>query len=170
MIQLTKVAKAITKNYVAWIKKDNYNYILSEHFIIKTKQEIKGALLTKLLSKLGAVPTEGQGIQSRLGVIGYMADTSISAMLSHLERKDCSLLEFTKLVQQTDVRLLSIFKGEKGYIFISKDYVDIVNRGVQGIDVYGSNGIHPVFFDNGNEEMLVLPARAREVPIYLKDI
>ena len=47
MIKLTKLSAALKNlNFVAWIKKNNHDYILSDYFILKTNQEIKGSALT----------------------------------------------------------------------------------------------------------------------------
>lgn len=168
MIQLTKLSKALKGcSYVSWIKKNNHDYIVSDYFIIKTNQDIKGAALTKLISLLGNSPVENQGLQVRHGLKTEMTDDEITRWFDLLEKNNAKLIQFTNLIQQTDKDLYSIFKGED-YIFVNKLYVDLVDMYEKNIEILGSTKVSPIYFNKDNEEMMVLPIRVEEDPFYLK--
>jgi len=168
MIKLTKLSAALKDlNFVAWIKKDNYNYILSECFILKTSQDIKGGALTKLISLLETVPQEGQGILNRYNHRKEMTEAEMENLLNLLECKDKRPVHFTNLIYQTDKKLFSIFKGED-YIFVDKKYLDLIDLCEKNIEIFGTNRVSPVYFNNGVEELMILPVRLEENPFYLK--
>jgi len=173
MIQLTKLSKALSNNYVGnyvgWIKKDNYDYILTECFILKTNQDIKGSVLTKLISLIGTVPQEGQGFQNRYSHRKEMTECEIENMIDLLECKDEKSIYFTNLIYQVDKELFSIFKGEEDYIFINKIYIDLIDLYDKNIEIYGTTRVSPICFKKDNEEMMVLPIRLKENPFYLKE-
>ncbi len=169
MIKLTKLSKALKGcSYTAWIKKNNHDYIVSDYFIIKTNQDIKGSALTKLISLLGTVPNEGQGIQNRHTHINEMTEDEINKWLDLLKGKDAKSIYFTNLIHQTDKELFSIFKGEKDYIFLNKIYVDLIDLYEENIEIYGSTRVSPVYFNKDNEEIMILPFRLKEEPFHLK--
>lgn len=168
MLQLTKLSKTLTDRHVAWIKKNNHDYILGEHFILKTNQDIKGSALTKLISLLGSIPQEDQGIQIRHGHYKEMTEIEIKNMLDLLECKDKKSVYFTNLIHQTDKELFSIFKGEEDYIFINKIYIDLVDLYAKNIEIYGTTRVSPIYFNKGNEEIMVLPIRLEKEPFFLK--
>lgn len=169
MINLTKVSPTLNKNHTTWIKQNNHNYIMGEHFIFKTNQDIKGSLLTKLISLLNTIPGEGQGIRNRYGYISQLTDVEIKNMLELLECKTNKTITFTNLIHQTDKDLFSIFHGED-YIFVNKKYTDIMNSYTPGIEGFGSNRVSPVYFHKGNEEIMILPVEIGQPPIYLKEV
>lgn len=169
MIQFTKLSKALkNKEYVAWIKKNNSDYILHGHFIFKTNKGIKGAALTKLISILGNVPQEDHGIKSRGGHVAEMDESEMKNMMDLLICKDKKSIHFTNLIHQTDKDLYSIFKGEEDYIFVNKVYIDLINQYEEDIEIYGTTKFSPVYFEKNNEEMMVLPIRMDKLPIHLK--
>ncbi len=169
MIKLTKLSAALKNlNFVAWIKKNNHDYILSDYFILKTNQEIKGSALTKLISLLGTVPNEDQGIQNRHNHINEMTEDEINRWLDLLKGKDAKSIYFTNLIHQTDKELFSIFKGEKDYIFLNKIYVDLIDLYEENIEIFGTKRVSPVYFNKDNEELMILPVRLEENPFYLK--
>ena len=168
MIQLTKLSKAVKGcSYIAWIKKNNHDYIVSDYFILKTNQDIKGSALTKLISLLGTVPNENQGIQNRHNHINEMTEDGINRWLDLLECKDKRPVHFTNLIHQTDKELFSIFKGED-YIFVNKIYVDLIDLYEENIEIRGTKRVSPVYFNKDNEELMILPVRLEENPFYLK--
>ena len=170
MIQLTKLSKALKGcSYIAWIKKNNHDYIVSDYFILKTNQEIKGSALTKLISLLGTVPNENQGIQNRHNHRKEMTEVEMENLLNLLECKDKRPVHFTNLIYQTDKDLYSIFKGEKDYIFLNKIYVDLIDLYEENIEIFGTKRVSPVYFNKDNEELMILPVRLEENPFYLKD-
>lgn len=166
MINLTKVTSTLNKNNTIWIRKEGHNYIMSEHYIFKTSKDIKGALLTKLINLLETIPHEGQGMQNRHGHIREMSDDEINNMLNLLKCKTTKSIDFTNLIHQSDNLLLSIFKGVD-YIFINKKYIDIINLYTPDIEIFGSGRVEPIYFHKDNEEMMVLPVRIVELPVYL---
>lgn len=169
MIKLTKLSAALKNmDYVAWIKKNHHDYVLSNHFILKTNQDIKGSVLTELISLLGSIPQENQGIRTRIGHVTEMTDDEIKNMLGLLECKDEKPIYFTNLIRQTDKRLLSIFKGEEDYIFLNKVYVDLIDLYEKDIEMYGTTKNRPTYFKKNNEELMILPVRLKENPFYLK--
>jgi len=169
MIRLTKLSKALKNvGYTAWIKKNHHDYILSDHFILKTNQDIKGSALTKLISLLGTVPNEDQGIQNRHNHINEMTEDEINRWLDLLKGKDAKSIYFTNLIHQTDKELFSIFKGEKDYIFLNKIYVDLIDLYEENIEIRGTKGVSPTYFYKDDEELMILPVRLREEPFYLK--
>lgn len=153
--------------FVAWVKKNNFDYILSDHFILKTNQDIKGSALTKLISLLGTVPREGQGIANKHTHIKEMTEDEIKNFLNLLECKDRNTIYFTNLIHQTDKEMFSIFKGED-YIFLNKNYVDLVDLYEENIEMYGTKRVSPTYFHKSNEELIILPVRLKEEPFYLK--
>ena len=169
MIQLTNLSKTLSNNYVGWIKKDNHDYILAEHFILKTNQDIKGSALTKLVSLIGTVPQEGQGFQNRYSHRKEMTECEIKNMIDLLECKDKKSIYFTSLIHQVNKELFSIFKGEEDYIFINKIYIDLIDLYGKNIEIYGTTRVSPIYFKKDNEEMMVLPIRLKENPFYLKE-
>lgn len=166
MINLTKVSPTLNKNNTIWIKKDGHNYIMSEHYIFKTSKDIKGALLSKLITILETIPQEGQAIQNRHGHIREMTEDETKNILDLLKCKTNITIKFTNLIHQSD-KLLSIFKGDD-YIFVNKKYIDIINQYTTDIETYGTTPTNPIYFHRGNEEMMILPVRMGELPIYLK--
>lgn len=170
MIQLTKLSRTLTNGYIAWVKKNNHDYIISEHFILKTKQKIKGSALTKLISLIGTVPQEEQGFQNRnrYSHRKEMTECEIKNMIDLLECKDKKSIYFTNLIHQADNKMFSIFKGEEDYIFINKIYTDLIDLNVDNIKIYGKNKVSPIYFIKDNEEVMLLPVRLKEVPFYLK--
>ena len=168
MIQLTKLSKTLTKNYTAWIKKDYHNYIISEHFILKTNQNIKGSALNKLISLLGNIPIEDEGIQNRHGHIREMTEVEIKNWIDLLNDKGAKTICFTNLIHQTDKELYSIFMGDGEYIFINKIYTDLVNIYEEDVEILGSTKTSPIYFKKENEEIMLLPVRMKEDPFYLK--
>lgn len=168
MIKLTKLSAALKNlNFVAWIKKNNHDYILSDYFILKTNQEIKGSALTKLISLLETVPKEGQGIQNRYNHRKEMTEVEMENLLNLLECKDKRPVHFTNLIYQTDKELFSIFKGED-YIFVNKKYLDLIDLYEKNIEIFGTKRVSPVYFNKDNEKLMILPIRLEEVPFYLK--
>ena len=167
MIKLTKLSATLKNlNFVAWIKKNNHDYILSDCFILKTNQDIKGSALTRLISYLGTVPNEGQGIQNRHSHIKEMTEVEMENLLNLLECKDKRPVHFTNLIYQTDKELFSIFKGED-YIFVNKIYVDLIDLYEENIEIRGTKRVSPVYFNKDNEELMILPVRLEENPFYL---
>jgi len=169
MIQLTKLSKALKGcSYIAWIKKNNHDYIVSDYFIVKTNQEIKGSALTKLISLLGTVPNENQGIQNRHNHINEMTEDEINRWLDLLKGKDAKSIYFTDLIHQTDKDLYSIFMGDGEYIFLNKTYVDLIDMYEKNIEIFGTKRVSPVYFIKDNEEVMLLPVRLEKNPFYLK--
>lgn len=170
MIQLTKLSKTLTKNYTAWMKKDHHDYILSEHFILKTNQNIKGSALNKLISLLGNLPIEGEGIQNRHGDIREMTEDEMKNWMDLLNDKGAKTICFTNLIHQTDKDLYSIFMGDGEYIFVNKVYIDLVNIYEEDVKILGSTKVSPVYFKKENEEIMILPVRLKEEPFHLKGL
>lgn len=170
MLKLTKLSAALKNmDYVAWIKKNHYDYVLSDHFILKTNQDIKGSALTKLISLLETVPKEGQGIQNRYNHINELTEDEINSRLDILKGTEASdSIYFTNLILQTDKGLLSIFKGEK-YIFLNKTYVDLIDMYEKNIEICGTKGGTRTYFYKDNEELMILPYRVEKEPFYLKE-
>lgn len=170
MIQLTKLSKALKGcSYIAWIKKNNHDYIVSNYFILKTNQDIKGSALNKLISLVGSLPLEGEGNQNRHGDIRKMTEDEINRWIDLLKGKEAKSIYFTNLIHQTDKELFSIFKGEE-YIYLNKTYVDLIDMYEKNFEIFGSKRESPVYFikDNDNEELMILPIRLKEDPFYLK--
>ena len=170
MIKLTKLSTALKNmNYVAWIKKNNHDYILTEYFILKTNQDIKGSALTKLISLLGTVPQENQGIQVSYEHRKEMTESEMKTMLGLLECKDEKSICFTNLIHQNEKQLISIFKGQEDYIFLNKIYVDLIDLYKNNIEMYGTTKASPTYFKKDNEELMILPIRVED-PFHLKGI
>ena len=169
MIRLTKLSKALKGvGFVLWIKKNHHDYIVCDYFILKTNQDIKGSALTKLISYLGTVPNEGQGIQNRYTHIKEMTEDEINRWLGILKGTEASdSVYFTNLILQTDKELLSIFKGEE-YIFLNKTYVDLIDMYEENIEIRGTKGGTRTYFYKDNEELMILPYRVEKEPFYLK--
>ena len=167
MLQLTKLSKTLSKNYTAWFKQNNHDYIMNEHFILKTSQEIKGGALNKLVSLLGNIPLENEGIQNRQGHIKQMTNDEMNNWIGYLDSKNSKTICFTNLIHQTDEGLYSIFEGED-YIFLNKQYVDLINLYEEDVEILGSTRISPVYFKRYNEEIMILPVRLLEEPFHLK--
>ncbi len=168
MINLKKLSAALRdKQTVRWIVKDGHNIILTEHYVLKTNQEIKGAALTALIKILGSITKEGQGLENRYGERNILDRDKMKCTIDLIEnhRKSKSI-DYTKLIHQFDKKLLSIFKGDD-YIYANKVYMDLIDLDEEDIEFGGSDRLSPIYAIKDDEKMLVVPYRVKEGAKYL---
>lgn len=160
MINISKLSAALkSQNTIIWIKKDGINYLVTEHFMIKTKYEICGSALTHLVKVLKNIPKEGQGLKYRHKAISELNDTEMSSFLSFMDGIDIAKeIKFTDLLQIFKGEVFSIFKSEKEYIFVNKLYSDIVTL-TSETEILGSTRLAPIYFETDNETVMIIPFR-----------
>lgn len=171
MLNLKKLPAAIkTCNCVRWIKHNHMTYILCDHFILKTTQEIEGAALSTLVKLLGAVPNEGAGIGIKYSVKQELTPEEIKSTIAILENsQEDKTLIFTNLLHQSDKQLLSVFHlSDNQYVYANKIYVDMIDIYEKGTAITGNSSTSPIYFTSDKEKMMVLPVKLLEKPIYLK--
>ncbi|GKX27867.1 hypothetical protein SH1V18_03470 [Vallitalea longa] len=168
MINIKKLSVALkNKDTVRWIIKDGYSYILTEHFGLKTKKEIKGSALTALIKIIGGIPQEGQGLENHYGLRSQLNKDKIDSTISLFNISNrYKSVEFTHLIQQLDQNLYSIFKADT-YIYADKTYVDLINLNKKDIEFVGRDKISPIYATKEEEKILIVPVRLREELQYL---
>jgi hypothetical protein len=162
MFVMKNLQKAIkNKATVRWIKKDGYSYILTEHFVLKTNEEIKGSALTTLIKILGNIPQSGQGLSCRCELKNELSQKDIENTIKLIDIPDeHKPIYFTSLVHQSKDGSECIFKAQE-YVFVNKIYVDLINVYEKGIKIYGSNAVSPLYFSKGTEILMVLPIKMK---------
>lgn len=158
MINVSKLSAALKKqNTIIWIKKDGINYLITDHFMIKTRYEITGSVLTHLVKVLKNIPKEGQGFKYRYEAVSELDGTEISSFLSFMDGIDTAKeIKYTDLLQVFKGEMYSIFKSEKEYIYVNKLYSDIVTL-TSETKILGSTRRSPIYFITDNETVIILP-------------
>jgi len=173
MINNKKLSAALkNKTVIRWIKKDLHDYIICNHWVLKTVP-LQGSSLNTLLKIFKTTPRQGTGIECKHGIVQDLTEDKIKSTIELIEViKDKKPLSYTNLIVQLDSSLLAIFKDLKNYIYVDKTYVDLVNLD-EDVEIYGSGSnklVTPVYFSKGNEIIMILPVKVLNDPIYLKEI
>lgn len=179
MIKLTNLSKALQgAEYLAWFKKNNFDYITNGHFMIITKKEIKGSALTKLVKELGGIPHKRQGIHLRNKHINDMTDKEIDNMIDIFEKNldNVSEIKYTYLTENSldmykkEIELDIFINKQDDYIYLNKQYTQLIDKLGYNDDVtiYGDGSVMPVYFQDGVDNVMILPVRQGEDNEYLK--
>ncbi|QOR34424.1 hypothetical protein IMX26_13105 [Clostridium sp. 'deep sea'] len=176
MFNYRNLSKALrNKDTVQWIKRNNRNYIVSDHFILETNKEVTGTALTTLVKILGGIPQKDQVLTCKFNnkTSSPTKDVTIIELLKIPTDSKTAVL--TDLLQRSSLKhqsnkLLSIFKTESDYIFIDKDYVDLIDWKAKDLKIYCENKrVSGIYVTNKSDSILIMPYRLEQKSVYLKD-
>lgn len=162
MLVLKNLSKAITKkNYVWWFKMDDYDYIVAEHWALKTNQNLKGSALTALVKMFNQIPNTGTGLCCTSDKITDLSKEKMDNAIKLFELDDLEKLEYTELIHKG----LCIFRTPDKYVYLDKKYTDLVK--FEEVQECGEKN-NAVYFINDKEALMVLRMAEVKQNKYLK--
>ena len=172
MFKQAKVSSEIKKsNTILWYRTNNIDYVGNGYWIIKTdlKKEENRKILCSLVERFGFIPEEGKEIitTSYKKKDGITENSTKPKWIELLENRETDSLENTKLIHMFDGNSCRIFKG-KEYVYINSKFIEMVNEDNVDIKFEGNGDLEPIFIQNEDDLIMILPIRMESKSEYLK--
>lgn len=156
-----KLNKMLKKEKELWVtKRDGDLYIISPTYVIRTREKIKGGLLTTLAKTFGRLPDEGEVLKIDRNLDIDMALETVYEKTKddrdNIELVDTKLLEEYNNWDGNYTMKLLANKKENVYIKIDNDKVFIDNP----ISFKGNNPLSPIYIEGAQSDMVLFPIRS----------
>lgn len=172
MIKMSKIQSAMKNvDLIRWLNIDGYNILLTPYWIIKTRKPFTGSALTALLKKFEVIPSVGEGYEFHNSLKNRMDESKIKQTLDLIKMSDYhKSIQFTNLILQTSSDNMVIFTNSEKYFYVNERYTNLIDLYAEKLDVYGYTPIQPIFFKSNDDEVMILPIRNSDQPMFLKKL
>lgn len=178
MINFKNLGKALKykkSSGVFWFRKDEYNYLFTNYWGIRTTKHlhIEKGIFTALINMFQAIPEVSQGIELTNCYKGVeqMKKQRMKSQIDLMQNIPDGEVIRTGLITELDykIREVEILKAQSNYIFVDRVFMNFIDMTPE-IKFYGRGPYNPIYVQSGEELAMLLPVRCDKIPEHLKPI
>lgn len=176
MFNEVKIRKELrNSNLIIWYRTKDVDYVANGYFALKLDLNKYRKILGVLAEKFGTIPKPYTSLRYDKSSTKDKEDTVIEIkkheFVDMIDKRKTESIKFTELFFKHlcyDDELLGIFKG-KDYIYVKKKYIDLVNRNCINLFYEGGKKYEPVFVEDNESLLMLMPMRIFIDNEYLKE-
>lgn len=178
MINFKNLGKALKYNKssgVFWFRKDEYNYLFTNYWAIRTTKQlhIEKGIFTALINMFQAIPEVSKGIQLMNNYTGVeqMKEQRMKSQIELMQNIPDSEVTRTGLMTELNynIKEVEILKAPNNYIFVDRVFMNFINVTPE-TKLYGRGPHNPIYVQSDEELAMLLPVRCDITPEHLKPI